>query len=116
MEIDTKAIRDKCDAGRTVRITDVKYLLAELDRLNKIASDYGVDIETMLTLAKSQIETAKENVRLAALAEKAESERDRAIHEVHRRCRPIEFVDGIAFYDCDNCEWHRAKGAENAND
>jgi len=26
-------IRSKAEAGRTVRITDVKYLLAEIDRL-----------------------------------------------------------------------------------
>lgn len=30
----TDEIRQRCDAGRTVRITDVKYLLGEIDRLN----------------------------------------------------------------------------------
>ena len=50
---------------------DAKRLLAELDRLpvelipfQTTAVEYGIDAQTMLTLAKSQIETAKENVRL----------------------------------------------------
>jgi len=33
-------IRSKAEAGRTVRITDVKYLLAEIDRLTAELSAY----------------------------------------------------------------------------
>lgn len=39
-------------------------LIAEITDYRAIAADYGIDGKTMLTLAKSQIETAKENAKL----------------------------------------------------
>ena len=43
------------------RVSELEKQLAEYD---KIAAEYGIDGKTMLTLAKSQIETAKENIVL----------------------------------------------------
>jgi len=41
-------------------------LIAEITDYRALAAEYGIDGKTMLTLAKSQIETAKENANLTA--------------------------------------------------
>ena len=51
-------------------------LQARLVEYDALAAEYGIDGKTMLTLAKSQIKTAQDNIKLqeqlAALREKAE--------------------------------------------
>ena len=42
----TDEIRQRCDAGRTVRITDVKYLLGEIDRLSDAHEAMLRDLQT----------------------------------------------------------------------
>lgn len=66
--------------------------------VDALASEYGIDAKTMLTLAKSQIETAKENRRLReALDNKCDSCAcellDRAEKLEANLSKAIEFAD-----------------------
>ena len=49
---------------------------AELDRIKAIAENYGVDVDVMLMLAKSQINTARDNERIMEELEQVKVERD----------------------------------------
>lgn len=53
----------------------IESLQAELAKYDEVAAEYGIDGKTMLTLAKSQIKTARDNIKLreqlAALREQA---------------------------------------------
>ena len=53
------------------RVSELEKQLAKYD---EIAAEYGIDGKTMLTLAKSQIETAKENI---VLREHLKAEREK---------------------------------------
>lgn len=66
---------------------EIDRLTAELTDYRVLAAEYGIDGETMLTLAKSQIETAKENAKLTAeLSEYKAME-----------LTPSEYIEGVNF-------------------
>lgn len=73
----TDEIRKRCDAGRTVRITDVKYLLGEIDRLNALHKR-----EIIVTG-----EYAQRVIALTARAEAAEARTDAAVEDLNSFAR-----------------------------
>ena len=104
----TDEIRQRCDAGRTVRITDVKYLLSEVDLLNcklqderkehseeyaRLRSTYigkakelTAEVDRLNALHKREIiitgEYAQRVIDLTARAEAAEARADAAVEDL----------------------------------
>ena len=100
-----EAIRQHCEAGGPIRRIDMKYLLSEVDRLNALHKR-----EIIVTG-----EYAQRVIDLAARAEAAEAERDRAIKQMCRFCKSLDKKAGIKPVCAADCEWRgqqAEKGAE----
>ena len=66
------------------RVSELEKQLAKYD---EIAAEYGIDGKTMLTLAKSQIETAKENIVLREALEESQRREKAAVEDlIHTIC------------------------------
>ena len=63
----------------------IEALQAELQPFQEAAAEYGIDAKTMLTLAKSQIATAQENISLRA-------ERDALLKSFTVTSQPIKVI------------------------
>ena len=61
------------------RVSELEKQLAKYD---EIAAEYGIDGKTMLTLAKSQIEIAKENIVLREVLEESQRREKAAVEDL----------------------------------
>ncbi len=78
----------------------IESLQAQLAKYDEVAAEYGIDGKTMLALAKSQIRTAQDNIKLqeqlTALREKAD----------FVRCKYCEYwQDNNGGYPHEECRW-----------
>ena len=73
------------------RVSELEKQLAKYD---EIAAEYGIDGKTMLTLAKSQIKTAKENIVLREALEESQRREKAAVEEIYK------MMDGSECYIC----------------
>ena len=78
---------------------EIEQLQAQLAKYDEIAAEYGIDGKTMLTLAKSQIKTAQDNIKLQAQLSKEEARRrvqsERIEEERGRRYECIEAIGNL---------------------
>jgi uncharacterized paraquat-inducible protein A len=86
----------------------IDALQAQLAEYEALAAEYGIDGQTMLTLAKSQIATAADNVKLMEQLTASQRREKAARNELCQKCgRYHEAHKGA----CDGCRW---KGESNA--
>jgi hypothetical protein len=86
----------------------IESLQAQLAKYDEVAAEYGIDGQTMLTLAKSQIATAADNVKLMEQLTASQRREKAARNELCQKCgRYHEAHKGA----CDGCRW---KGESNA--
>ena len=91
---------------------DVVELEAQLAKYDALAADYGIDGKTMLTLAKSQIRTAQDNInlqeQLAASRRREQADVEdarqgsvcRTCHYLNNGCEPLNLDAG-----CHKWQW-----------
>jgi hypothetical protein len=60
----------------------IESLQAQLAEYDALAAEYGIDGKTMLTLAKSQIRTAQDNVELMEQLEESQRRADKAVEDL----------------------------------
>lgn len=82
---------------------DGRALLNELTRLHNVAAEYGVDIDTMLTLAKSQIKTISDNAQLWEENERLKAE-NKTIYRALAVFCGIELINKITGFVIENRE------------
>ncbi len=63
----------------------IEELQARLSEIDAFAAEYGIDGKTMLALAKSQIRTTQDNIKLTEAVERLTQERDATI-ALHKDC------------------------------
>ena len=81
---------------------DVVELEAQLAKYDAFAADYGIDGKTMLTLAKSQIKTAQDNIKLQEQLAASQRRAQDARNELCLKCgRYRESHNGA----CNGCRW-----------
>jgi uncharacterized paraquat-inducible protein A len=86
----------------------IESLQAQLAKYDEVAAEYGIDGQTVLTLAKSQIATAADNVKLMEQLTASQRREKAARNELCQKCgRYHEAHKGA----CDGCRW---KGESNA--
>lgn len=61
---------------------DIPYLLSQLAKYDEVAAEYGIDGKTMLTLAKSQIKTAQDNIKLQEQLTASQRRADAAVEQL----------------------------------
>ncbi len=91
----------------------VESLQARLAEYDEIAAEYGIDGKTMLALAKSQIKTAQDNIKLreqlAALREKAERENGCGFcdeeSDEHDYRNGVQSIGGTKYLVLETSEW-----------
>ena len=81
------------------RVSELEKQLAKYD---EIAAEYGIDGKTMLTLAKSQIKTAQDNVALLEQLTASQRREKAARNELCLRCGRYRDAHKGA---CDGCRW-----------
>ena len=80
----------------------IESLQAQLAEYDEIAAEYGIDGKTMLTLAKSQIKTAQDNIKLQEQLTASQRRAQYARNELCLKCgRYHEAHKGA----CDGCRW-----------
>jgi uncharacterized paraquat-inducible protein A len=80
----------------------IESLQAQLAKYDEVAAEYGIDGQTMLTLAKSQIATAADNVKLMEQLSASQRRAQDARNELCQKCgRYHEAHKGA----CDGCRW-----------
>ena len=100
------------------RVSELEKQLAKYD---EIAAEYGIDGKTMLTLAKSQIKTAKENIALQTQLSASQRREQAAVEDIYKMtdgecdvCKhynPDKNTCAKPFVPRDECfEWRGAKG------
>jgi hypothetical protein len=62
----------------------IESLQAQLAEYDEIAAEYGIDGKTMLTLAKSQLKTAQDNVELMEQLEESQRRADAAVEDLRK--------------------------------
>ena len=81
---------------------EVEWLQAQLAEYDALAAEYGIDGKTMLTLAKSQIKTAQDNIKLQEQLAASQRMAQDARNELCLKCgRYHEAHNGA----CDGCRW-----------
>ena len=80
----------------------IESLQAQLAEYDEIAAEYGIDGKTMLTLAKSQIRTAQDNIKLREQLAASQRRAQDARNELCQKCgRYRESHNGA----CNGCRW-----------
>lgn len=100
----------------------IESLQAQLGEYEACAARYGIDARTMLTLAKSQIETAKDNVLLVEMLAASQRREKAAVEQIPRYCNTCKKTcspsdETRQFKLCPDWEWRgpqeaRKGGAE----
>jgi hypothetical protein len=73
----------------------IESLQAQLAEYDEIAAEYGIDGKTMLTLAKSQIRTAQDNIKLQEQLTTSQRREKAAVEDIYK------MTDGG---ECDVCK------------
>ena len=76
---------------------EVNRMQAEIQQFREAAAEYGIDAQTMLTLARSQITTAKENCELR-------DENENLRNELCLKCGRYRTAHEGS---CDGCRWRK---------
>ena len=79
----------------------IESLQARLFEYDALAAEYGIDGKTMLTLAKSQIRTAKSNVELQEQLVDSQRRADVAVEDMQRIVQEHGECYGCVHYDHD---------------
>lgn len=80
----------------------IESLTAQLAEYDEIAAEYGIDGKTMLTLAKSQLKTAQDNIKLQEQLAASQRRAQDARNELCLKCgRYRESHNGA----CNGCRW-----------
>ena len=80
----------------------IESLQAQIAKYDEVAAEYGIDGKTMLTLAKSQIKTAQDNIKLREQLAASRRRAQDARNELCLKCgRYHEAHNGA----CDGCRW-----------
>jgi len=83
------------EADLMIANAEIKRLQAQLAKYDEVAAEYGIDGKTMLTLAKSQIKTAQDNVELMEQLEESQRRADAAVEDMKN------IVDAVREAHCD---------------
>jgi len=77
-------------------------LQAQLFEYDAFAAEYGIDGKTMLTLAKSQIRTAQDNVKLQEQLADSQRRERAAVEAINRMAEYIVTYGRVDYYLCDD--------------
>jgi len=100
---------------------DVVELEAQLAKYDAFAADYGIDGKTMLTLAKSQIKTAQDNIKLQEQLAASQRRERAAVEDIKRvpqvwpcyACKHTGQMSDRCHYDDRDCfEWRGVEAGE----
>jgi hypothetical protein len=80
----------------------IESLQAQLAKYDEVAAEYGIDGKTMLTLAKSQIRTAQDNIKLREQLTASQRREKEARNELCLKCGLYRDAHNGA---CDGCRW-----------
>ena len=108
-----KAYKTRSDLQTTMLMAAdlIESLQARLVEYDALAAEYGIDGKTMLTLAESQIKTAKENIVLREALEESQCREKAAVEDImcNDRCDVCLHKDGGTScervdLDCAECD------------
>lgn len=80
----------------------IESMQARLVEYDEVAAEYGLDGETMLTLAKSQIRTAQDNIKLREQLAASQCRAQDARNELCLKCGKYHEAHNGS---CDGCRW-----------